>query len=227
MWVFKSLVALASPTGTETLPNPASTRLSRMALQEEKRGAWEVAGKLWELTVGTHTETGSLDHAEAAFSSMIRCMESTSASPSELISMHMKHYAWRRSVGFHDAAIEALDHAEMIAAMQRLLAEQAKIIDEKGVCYQWIQKSKDALPLHKKAVRLARMRDLPTQLRFSLNNLGEALRHLGNTNGAVLAFEESETLSRAAGDFQDTVATAVNRALALEEGGDLAKASRC
>jgi tetratricopeptide (TPR) repeat protein len=182
MWVFKSLVALASPTGTETLPDPSLTRLSRMALQEEKRGEWQVAAKLWELTVGTLTEAGAMDHAEAAFSSMIRCMESTSASPSDLIALHLKHYAWRRRVGFHDAAIKALDHAETIAAAQRLPAEQAKIIDEKGVCYQWIQRGKDALPLHKQAVRLARKHDLPTQLRFSLNNLGEALRLLGHTN---------------------------------------------
>ena len=68
------------------------------------------------------------------------------------------------------------------------------------------------------------MHDLPTQLRFSLNNLGEAFRHLGKTNEAVTAFEESEMLSRAVGDFPGSVATAVNRALALEEGDDLANA---
>jgi len=224
MWVFKSLVALASPAGTEALPDPASTRLSRLALQEEKRGEWEVASKLWELTVRPHTEAGSMDRAEAAFTSMIRCMENADASPLELISIHLKHYAWRRRLGFHIVAIESLDRAEIIAAKHRLIVEQAKIIDEKGVCYQWVQKSKDALPLHKKAVRLARMHDLPTQLRFSLNNLGEAFRHLGKTNEAVTAFEESEMLSRAVGDFPGSVATAVNRALALEEGDDLANA---
>ncbi len=224
MWVFKSLVALDSPVGTEALPDPASTRLSRMALQEEKRGEWDVASKVWELTVRPHTEAGSMDQAEAAFSSMIRCMENAGASPSELISIHLKHYAWRRRLGFHIVAIESLDHAEIIAAKHRLIVEQAKIIDEKGVCYQWVQKSKNALPLHKKAVRLARKHDLPTQLRFSLNNLGEAFRHLGKTNEAVTAFEESEMLSRAAGDFPGSVATAVNRALALEEGDDFAKA---
>ena len=58
-----------------------------------------------------------------------------------------------------------------------------------------------------------------------MNNLGEAFRHLGKTNEAVTAFEESEVLSRAAGDFPGSVATAVNRALALEEGDDLAKAA--
>ena len=225
MWLFKSLVALASPTGTEALPDPSSTRLSRMALQEEKRGEWDVASKLWELTVRPHTEAGLTEQAEAAFSSMVRCMENAGASPSDLISLHLKHYVWRRRLGFHVVAIESLDRAEIIAAMHRLTAEQAKIIDEKGVCYQWLQKSKDALPLHKKAVRLARKYDLPTQLRISLNNLGEAFRHLGKTNEAVMAFEESEMLSRAAGDFPGSVATAVNRALALEEGDDLAKAA--
>ena len=79
MWVFKSLVALASPTGTEALPDPSSTHLTRMAFQEEKRGEWDVASKLWELTVRPHTEAGSTDHAEAAFSSMVRCMENAGA----------------------------------------------------------------------------------------------------------------------------------------------------
>ena len=111
MWVFKSLVALASPAGTEALPDPASTRLSRLALQEEKRGEWEVASKLWELTVRPHTEAGSMDRAEAAFTSMIRCMENADASPLELISIHLKHYAWRRRLGFHIVAIESLDRA--------------------------------------------------------------------------------------------------------------------
>ena len=202
-------------------------RLSRLALQEEKRGEWEVASKLWELTVRPHTEAGSMDRAEAAFTSMIRCMENADASPLELISIHLKHYAWRRRLGFHIVAIESLDAREIIAAKHRLIVEQAKIIDEKGGCYQWVQKSKDALPLHKKAVRLARMHDLPTQLRFSLNNLGEAFRHLGKTNEAVTAFEESEMLSRAAGDFPGSVATAVNRCSPLKKATTSRTRSQC
>ena len=96
----------------------------------------------------------------------------------------------------------------------------AQVIDERGTCCHYLGMRKEAVPLHKRAVRLARKHNLPGQLRISLNNLGETLLQVGKIEESLASFAESERLSRLAGDPRNAIATALNRAMAMQEHGD-------
>jgi len=224
-WVFKSLVALASPMDQGALPSPSLARLIRLALREQKCENWKVAAKLWELTVGYYTEPGSLDEVEASFASVGLCTEKSGANPEAQLSVLLKLYAWERRANLYPQAIETLQRAEELAATHKLVSEQAQVIDERGTCCHWLERRDEAVALHKRAVRLARKHSLPSQLRISLNNLGETLRQVGKTKQSVAAFAESERLSRSAGDLVNAIATGINRALAIEESGDRPRAA--
>ena len=222
-WEFKCLVALASPTD-RGVATPPLERLTRLALQEQTRENWEVAAKLWELTVGCFTEPTLLEKVEAAFASVAMCMERSGAKAEAKFSLLLKLYAWQRRANLCQSAITTLLKAEELAIAHKLTAGLGEVIDERGTCCHILGLRNDALALHKRAVRMARKHNLRGQLRISLNNLGETLLQVGKMKESLASFEESEKLSRSAGDLMNAIATAINRALAIEASGDQRRA---
>ncbi len=224
-WVYKCLVALASPVDDGVLATPPLARLTQLAVQEQKRENLAVAAKLWELTVGYYKEPASLDKVEAVFATVATCMERSGAKAEAQFSLLLRLYGWQRRANLYEPAIKTLQKAEKLAAAHKMTSALAQVIDERGTCCHHLRLRNDAVALHKRAVRLARKHNLPGQLRISLNNLGETLLQVGKIKESLASFEESEKLSRSAGDLMNAIATAINRALAIEESGDRRRAA--
>ncbi len=216
-WMTAALIALASEPNSESQLEPDPKRLAKLAAAEEKRANWNVAAELWGAAIGPLTRAALVEAASDAFSSAERCLKQAGSEPPDMIELHLKRYSWCRQVGLHSEALNALEAAERLAAQHKLPGEQARAIDEQGVCYHWLGQSGKAVACLQKAVNMARQHRLQAQLQRSLNNLGEALRVHGRLQEAVDAFEESEDLCRASGDAEGAIATALNRVLALED----------
>ena len=216
-WMTAALIALASVPNSESQLEPDPKRLAKLAAAEEKRANWNVAAELWEAAIGPLTRATLVEAAQDAFSSAERCLKQAGSEPPDMIELYLKRYSWCRQTGLHSGALNALEAAERLAARHKLAGEQARAIDEQGVCYHWLGQSGKAVAFVQKAVSVARRHRLQAQLQRSLNNLGEALRVHGSLQKAVDAFSESEDLCRASGDAEGAIVTALNRVLALEE----------
>jgi len=173
-WAVKALVGLAGTFEDGSFVPPAPYELARLAAKEEKRQSWTAATRLWDLSGDAYVRAGDTRKAEVAFSSAAACCDKSGEHPQKLLASHFKLYAWRWRAGLYDKAIDALQQAETLATAHRLNVEFVSAIDERGLALQRLGRSREALSLHQRAVRLARKRDLPTQLRTSLNNLGQA-----------------------------------------------------
>ena len=216
----KVLLALARTVENGDFKGPTPDKLARVAAQEGKRSNWAVAARLWELSAEHFMRDGRADEAERSFLEGTTCLQKDNASTQRLIDLCFKLYAWRWLTGRFETAIEALQQVERLATTPDFVRDRVKAIDERGLALQRLNRSEEALALHKQAVQQARKHDLPTQLRISLNNLGQAFRRLGRTRLAISALDESERNSRAVGEIDEALGTMVNRGLTTQEGGD-------
>ena len=201
-------------------------RLIRAAINEQKRGNWLVAGRLWLTYADEGQQLGSKRQTvKGAFTSALSCFAELKKPPVECIDAHSKFYLWLWGAGSYSDALRVLTELEHVV---RLVGSESAVLgarDQRGVCLQELSRHDEALRLHETVVRQARkLKDLD-QLSKSLNNLGEALRYLHRSSKAIDTLEEAEAVCLRIGDYEGALSAAYNRALALRDKQDWANAA--
>ncbi len=225
-WAVKAILGLSGSIQGSALKPATTGEISRLANLEERRGCWSIAGRLSDVVGDLCVSGDDLAGAEAAYSSAALCFEKTGHQPGTVIASYFKLYVWRWRAGLFEKAIETLKQTEAFALVHEFNRELIKAVDERGLSLQRLGRADQAAPLHSRAVRLAEKHNLPTQLRTSLNNLGQAYRRLGRFDEATASLQESEDMARAAGDYKAALGTMVNRGMVLLERRDHIAAGR-
>jgi tetratricopeptide (TPR) repeat protein len=205
--------------------NPDRSRLKRIAKREQRRRS-PVAAYIWRAIARVAAANGDDAAASDAYATSMEYLSSRSPSALELKSDFAgEHFTWAWHRHRYDEALRALQDLERCDTRRRH-RDAIAARDQRGVCLQEIGRHKEAEPLHRSAAtRAQRMGDVE-QAERSLNNLGEALRAQGRYREAIEAFRRSEAIALTGRRYEAAISTAHNRALALEEEGNLRGASR-
>ncbi len=203
------------------LGKAAIRMLGKEAVSSQKSGEYRLALELWiTCTCELVNLQENVDKIERAFENSIQCFNGLEKNYEAGIRLYTFLHQWQWDAGDYQAAIKTLNTIENIAAKGRLLVDQCKAIDQRGVCLQELNRLGEAELAHKEALKLAKRTKDNSCIQTSLNNLGEVLRKRGRSRRAVRTYLAAEAICKALKDFRGEIATAHNRALALDDAGD-------
>jgi len=166
------------------------------------------------------------NHIEMALNNALECINEIPDNYENKITLYAYFFTWQWQKKEFKASIKTLETIEKTAIKGQLWEDQAKAIDQKGVCLQELGKLDGAEQLHKKSLRLARRVNSNYCIQTSLNNLGEIYRKTERYTKAIEAYEEAEQIANQIKDYESEISTAHNRALALEDNGDCKEANQ-
>jgi tetratricopeptide (TPR) repeat protein len=201
--------------------------LRRAAVREWKGRRWESAGRMWDIYAEESRRANAAPAiTHRAFVRAINCLSKTKDCGPGNFEVLCRFYIWLWQNREYAQALDALRRAESVGRMAHLPGAIAKAVDERGVCLQYLNRHQEAVRSHLRAVRMARKCNDGEQLVRSLNNLGEALRKVGDFGRALAALQEAERLALGQDDYEGRIVAAGNRALVLLAGGEKTRAAK-
>jgi tetratricopeptide (TPR) repeat protein len=224
--VIKSLVYMALTYGNGEFNQAALEKLEREAFSRQKSKEYLLAIELWTRCIAELIEHKEGDRISRVFENGTTCLDNLDKNHEVKIRFLAYLHWWQWQSGDYSTAIETLKNIEKIAADGRLLTDQAKAIDQRGVCLQELGQLTEAESAHKEALRVARRIGDEGCIQTSLNNLGELYRKKDRYRQSIGTFLEAEEIARTARDYESQISTAHNRALALEAEGSVDEAQQ-
>lgn len=203
--------------------------LSDNAWQEEKKGFYTVAGQLWEsytIILILNNGDGTLSEIEQLFKRCIQCFEKAGNDYNHLSRIYRFLYQWRWDSNLFTAAIEALNKLEGIAEINNKRDEKIRAIDQRGICFQHLEKFKEAEESHRYSLKLARLTKNQECILNSLTNLGELLRRTHRIEESIKMSQEGEKIAGEMNDLEAQISIAHNRALAIRELGNIKESEK-
>jgi len=196
------------------------------ARQEEKKGFYIVAGQLWEsyiIMIIINNVDIKLDEIEKLFKRCIQCFENAGNDYDHLSRIYRFLYQWRWDNNSFTAAIEALNKLEGIAEINNQREEKIRAIDQRGICFQHLEKFKEAEESHRYSLKLARLTKNKECILNSLTNLGEVLRKTHRLEESIKMSQEGEKIAGEMSDIEAQISISHNRALAIRQSGNIKK----
>lgn len=197
------------------------------ARREGRNRQYLVSAKLWE-SVATvlHDHEPTSPEIERAFENAVGSLEKSGENFEERLRLIGGLFQHRWDGGQFGKAVNAVRMMEHVAKETRNREMEARATDQIGTCLQQLGRIDEAVPYHRRALRIARTFQETELAENCLNNLGEAFRKTGKSKSAILLFLDAEGFARKRGDHESEISIAHNRALALEDLGRRSEAYR-
>jgi tetratricopeptide (TPR) repeat protein len=177
-WVVRSIVDSIRPATKSAIGNPDRSQLKRIAKTEAANGHRVISSGLWTWVAKLSASAGAKEDASEAYETADTCLPKGSESASERFELYRNRFAWAWQSHRFEEAVRVLDKMERFATQSGIMDEALAAMDQRGVCLQELGRHAEAEPLHRTAARVAKRLGQDQQEENSLNNLGEALRHL-------------------------------------------------
>lgn len=225
--IVKLSIYKALTYGKEKFSDTTIKKIERQAFNEQRSEEYFVALRLWTRCIAELISAkNNVNRIEKAFENGMHCLKNLNKNYEVKIAFYVYLHSWQWQKGNYQEGIEALKNIEKLAVRGQLLVDQARAIDQRGVCLQELGKLKEAELAHKKALKLARQIKDKNCIGTSLNNLGEVFRKTNRYRQAIKTFLEAEQIAEMIKDYESEISTAHNRALALEGKGDFREAKQ-
>ena len=224
--ITKMSIYKALTYGGGKLDKTAINILKNEITNAQKSKEYFIALKLWIVCISELINLNDTDKITKAFKNGIHCLNNLNDNYEIKIRFYAYLHLWQWRTGKYKSGINTLKTIEKIAIKGQLLEDQAKAIDQRGVCLQELGQLDKAEIIHKIALKIARKIKNKECMHTSLNNLGEVYRKTNMIKKAIRTFLLSEQISNSIEDYESEISTAHNRALALEANGEIKKSEQ-
>jgi tetratricopeptide (TPR) repeat protein len=188
------------------------------AARKERRHS-DVASPIYAAAIAAVCKTSDATVIKPILHSWVDCArQSTNASNAIEAYKHLYQWLWNQAQ-FADG-LRALDQMREVASRGKCHEEEARAIDQRGVCLQELQRFKQAEACHRKALKLFRRLKSQELVESALNNLGELLRKTGKPYEGSELLQEARRIAKHRCDVESEISIVHNLALAREQMGD-------
>ncbi len=194
-WLIRCLVDSSRSVTARGLGQPQISPLRRSATIESKRGNHLIAGRLWRTVARICAASKSDQVASNAYTAAANVLARLCDCIPETLDVYREWFTWAWDAQWYSEALRVLLGSEKLARKSGDERSTIAAMDQRGVCLQELGKYAEGEALHRTAAAAAhRMGDVEQQER-SLNNLGEALRHLDRDDEAISVFHKAERIA--------------------------------
>ena len=217
-WVYKCLLANAISDKTTGGRKGLATRLGSLALKEHAIGFKRAAARLFDAQLRLLIEIDA--PTDVLMDTLEVAIGAATGMPDVLTSIYTAYYAVLARRGRPRAKLlHTLDKLAKAASQAGYASELQAALDQKAVVLQEMGYIKQAIGVHKRALRIAVDAKDTKGMGVSLSNLGEAYRKQGRISDAVETLECAVVSFQAIGDIDGILLATHNKALALQQAG--------
>lgn len=217
-WVYECLLADAISDKKTKGRERLATRIGLLASKERASGFKRVAARLFDAQFRLLIEIDA--PTDVLLETLEVAIGAATGMPDVLTSIYMEFYAvLARRGGARAKLLDTLDKLAKAASQAGYASEQQAALDQKAVLLQEMGYIKQAIGVHKRALRIAVGANDTKGMGVSLLNLGEAYRKQGRISNAVETLECAVVSFQAIGDVDGELLATHNKALALQQAG--------